>query len=80
MLNCSSKEVFAVALSNIRVGKGEVIIAVVENFLCETVQNITDPEGMSKAMEKDIKEYREMVKTAKIKRPDIKFALAQPRL
>ena len=80
MVNCTSKEVFAVALENTGAGKGEVIVAVVENFLCEAARKSTDPEGMSQALETEIEAYLEMVKTASLKMPEIKFALAQPTL
>jgi hypothetical protein len=38
MMNCTSKEVFAVALNNIAIRKSKIIIAVVENFLCEAIK------------------------------------------
>jgi microcompartment protein CcmK/EutM len=44
MVNCTSREVFSVALDNIGPGKGEVIVVVIENFLCEAARDIIDLE------------------------------------
>ena len=80
MVNCTSKEVFMAALDNIGDGKGEVIISVLENILCDSVKEITDPEGMDAVLEGAIKEYLTLIKGAAAKRPEVKFALAQPSL
>ena len=80
MVNCTSREVFLVALDNIGSGNGEVIIAVLENFLCNSVKDMQDPEEMNTALEKTINNYLETIKNAAIKMPNIKFALAQPTL
>jgi hypothetical protein len=79
-VNCTSREVFLVALDNIGSGNGEVIIGVLENFLCNSVKDMQDPEEMNTALEKTINDYLETVKYAAIKMPNIKFALAQPTL
>ena len=77
MVKCTKKEVFKTALDNLKEGKGEIIISVLENFLCDEVKGITDPSAMNDALEKIIKEYLALVKDAAEKRPDVKFALTQ---
>jgi hypothetical protein len=80
MVNCTSSEVFAAALDGIGEGKGQVIISVIENLLCDAVKDITDPEKLNNSLESAIKSYLNVVKEVAIKRPEIKFALAQPTL
>ena len=77
MVNCTKKEVFKAALDNLNEGNGEVIISVLENFLCDEVKGITDPGEMNDALEKTIKEYLALIKDVACKRPDVKFALTQ---
>ena len=80
MVNCTSREVFAAAVDNIGAGEGEVIVAVIENFLCDAVRDMNDPEEKNRALENAIKDYLDQVRTAATNRPGIKFALAQPTL
>ena len=80
MVKCTNKEVFAVALNSIGTGKGEVIISVIENLLCDAVNGITDPETKNNTLETTIKEYLEAVREAAYKNPEVKFALVQPTL
>jgi hypothetical protein len=58
------KEVYAVALNDISSRKGEVIILVIENLLCDTVHDISDHEIRNTALEMTIKEYLESVREA----------------
>jgi hypothetical protein len=80
MINCTSKEVFVAALDNIEEGKGEVIVSVLENLLCDAVKTLTDPEAINTALEGAIKKYLTTIAEAADKRPNVKFALAQPIL
>jgi hypothetical protein len=80
MVKCTNEEVFMVALCEIRSGKGNVIVSVLENILCESVSKIDNLEAINTALENLILEYLELVKTAANKMPDIKFTLAQPTL
>jgi hypothetical protein len=80
MVGCTSKEVFATALDGIGPENGEVIISVIENLLCDAVRNLEDPDAVNSALEKTIKENLEMIESAANKKPDVKFALAQPTL
>ena len=80
MVNCTSKEVFAAALDNIENDKGEIIISVIENLLCDAVKDITDPEAMNNTLEEVIKDYLTRVQEAAKKHPNVKFAMAQPTL
>ena len=77
IVNCTNKEVFATALDNIKPGKGELIISVLENFLCDAVRDLSNPDEMNAALDETIKEYLTMVKVVAEKRPDVRIALAQ---
>ena len=77
MVKCTKTEIFKTALDNIEDGKGEIIISVLENFLCDAVNGITDPNEMNMALEGAIKEYLALVKSAAEKRPQASFALVQ---
>ena len=77
VVNCTNKEVFVAALDNIKTGKGELIISVLENFLCDVVKGLSNPEEMNAALDETIKEYLTMVKVVAEKRPEVKIALAQ---
>ena len=80
LVKCTKKEVFAIALDEVGKEKGEVIISVIENFLCDAVRDLEDPEAKNTALEKTIQDYLGMVRMAAIERPEVKFALAQPTL
>jgi hypothetical protein len=80
MVNCTSSEVFAAALNGIGEGKGQVIISVIENLLCDAVKDITDPDELNNQLEHAIKNYLTIVKEVATKRSEVKFALAQPTL
>ena len=85
MVNCTNKEVLDAALDNIGKGKGEIIISVIENLLCDAVNDITNPElinseAINAALEEAFKCYLKKVKTAATSHPEVKFALAQPTL
>ena len=77
VVNCTNKEVFVAALDNIKTGKGELIISVLENFLCDAVKGLSNPEEMNAALDEMIKEYLTMVKVVAVRRPEVKIALAQ---
>ena len=80
MVKCTKKEIFKTALDNIGDGKGEVVISVIENFICDAVNGITDPNEINKALEGIIGEYLALVQAAAEKRPQASFALTQPTL
>jgi hypothetical protein len=69
-------EVFRVALDNIKERKGETIISVIENFLCDVVRDITDPEEMNSALENSVKESLALIKNTLEKNLEVKFAVA----
>jgi hypothetical protein len=50
MVICTTKEVFRVALDNIKKGKEDIIISFLENLLCDAVRDITDPGEMNSAL------------------------------
>ncbi len=67
LVKCTSSESFTVALDNIWMGKGEVIVKVIENFLCKAKHDNNDSEEKNKVLEKNIKEYLKEVRVAENK-------------
>jgi hypothetical protein len=80
MNKCTNQQVFDVAMSGIKENKGQVIISVIENLLCDAVRDIDDPKLMNEALEKSIQGYLKQVEEVAKKNPDVKFALVQPTL
>jgi hypothetical protein len=74
-------ELFRVVVEEIRDEK-EVIISVIENFLCDAVRPVQDPttEQMDYIIERVIDDYISIIKKAALRLPKTKFALAQPLL
>ncbi len=81
MIKCTKVEVFRAVMDDIKDEK-EVIIAVIENFLCDSVRNtlaITSDQ-IDEAINSTLKEFIDIVSTAANKLPGTRFALAQPTL
>ena len=80
MVKCTKKETFVAVLDDIEKGKGEVVISVVENLLCDAIGGNTDPEAMNQILEEEIKTFLSIIKDVATKRQDLKIAVAQPTL
>ena len=80
-IKCTKVEMFRVVVEEIRDEK-EVIISVIENFLCDAVRPVQDPttEQMDYMLERVIDDYMCVIKKAALRLPQTKFALAQPIL
>ncbi len=81
MIKCTKVELFRVAVETIK-DEREVIISVIENFLCDAVRPINDPTSgqIDTVIEGVIDDFVGVVKKAAIRLPKTKFALAQPIL
>ena len=79
MIKCTKIEVFKALMEEIKEEK-EVIIAVIENFLCDAVRGIQNQtsELIDESMESTIGEFIGVIGTTATRLPDTRFALAQP--
>ena len=80
MKKCTNQQVFDVAMNDIKEGKGQVIISVIENLLCDAVRDIEDPKLMNEALENSIQGYLRQIDEVAKKNPNVKFAIVQPTL
>ena len=78
-IKCTRIEVYKVLMDDIKNEK-EVIIAVIENFLCDAVKSIQSPttEQINEAIDSAIGDFMEVTKNTASKLPNTRFAIAQP--
>jgi hypothetical protein len=81
MFKCTKMEVFKTVMDEIKDEK-EVIIAVIENFLCDVVRGIQAPTSglIDDAIDATIKDFMGVVHSTATKNPRTRFSLAQPIL
>jgi hypothetical protein len=81
MCKCTRIEVFKAVMDEIKDEK-EVIIAVIENFLCDAVRDRQDPTPgvIDDTIDATIKDFMEVVRSTATKNKGTRFALAQPIL
>ncbi len=81
MLKCTRFEVFKVMMDEIRNEK-EIIIGVVENFLCDVVRDLPNAssESIDAAIDTAIGEFMGVVGNTAKRLPLARFAIAQPIL
>ena len=81
MIKCTKVELFRVAVETIKDEK-EVIISVIENFLCDAIRPLKDPtsDQIDSMVEGVLDDYVGVIKKAAIRLPNTRFALAQPIL
>ena len=80
MVNCTRAELFKVKMAELGPEDKEVVISVIENFVCDAVKGVVD-EMVAKGMyENVLKEFMGTVKEAAVRLPESRFALAQPIL
>ena len=81
MIKCTKMELFRVVVDDIKEEK-EVIISVIENFLCDAIRSnqAPSPEQIDSVLEEVIIDYMNVIKRVAVKLPGTKFALAQPIL
>jgi hypothetical protein len=76
--NCTNQQVFDVAINGIKPNKGQVIILVIQNILCDAVKGIDKPEMMNAALKSTISNYLRQLKDVAEMNPVVKFALVKP--
>lgn len=81
MLKCTRFEVFKVMMEEIKNEK-EIIIAVIENFICDAVRNLPNAssDSIDSAIDATIKEFMGVVQNTAKRLPTARFAIAQPIL
>jgi hypothetical protein len=78
MQKCTNEKVFKVAMDEVTMDKGEVLISVIENFLADSVKLIRDEKIMEKALEDAIECYLNQIKKKAVEKPNVKFGVVQP--
>jgi hypothetical protein len=81
MHKCTKVKLFKVALEELK-EETEIIISVIENFVCDEVRKLQNPtpDQIDKSMEEVVIDFMEDIKKAAKRLPAAKFALAQPIL
>ena len=67
-------------MDDIRMEKGEVIISIIENLICDAVVEVADPEARRIIIEDVVKSFLEQVRKCAFKNPGVKFTLVQPMM
>jgi hypothetical protein len=81
MIKCTKMVVFKALMDDINDEK-EIIIYVMENFLCDAVRGVQTPtaEQIDKSIESVINEFMGVIGKTATKLPETRFALVQPIL
>ena len=80
MVRCTNQDVWNVALEDMSFEKGEVIVSVIENLICDAVAEVTNVEVRRITIEDVIGSFMAQVKTAAQGKPEVKFSLVLPML
>ena len=80
LICCTNLEVWNTTIDDIKVEKGDVIISVVENLICDAVVEVVDPEARKIVIEDVVGSFLAQVKKCAIERPGLKFAMVRPML
>ena len=80
MVNCTAMEVFKVKMEELEKVNKEVVISVVENFICDAVKGVTDDAVTNGLCKKSIKDFLKIVHETANRLPESRFALAHPIL
>ena len=80
MKKCTKFEIFQVQMGHLGPEDKEIIISVIENFLCDAVVGISDRSLAAGIWEKIIKQFMCLVHDKAVNLPETKFALIPPIL
>jgi hypothetical protein len=69
MVRCTNQEVWNIAIDDINFEKGEVIISVIENLICDAVAEVTNTEARNLTIEDIIGSFMSQIKTTAQKKP-----------
>ena len=79
MVKSTKFEHFKAKMDNLEMGKKQVVISVIENFLCDAVgSDPQDEDKLNEIIEKVIKEFTGVIETAGKKFADSRFVVAKP--
>jgi hypothetical protein len=80
MIGCTNLEVWSATVDDITMEKGDVIISIIENLICDAVVEVADPKAKAIIVEDVIKSFLEQVRKCAAEHPGVKFALVQSML
>jgi hypothetical protein len=80
MVCCTNQDVWNVSVDEIKINKGEVIISVIENLICDALVGVTDPEVRRITIEDVVGSFMAQIKKCAQTKPGVKFALAMPMM
>ena len=80
MIGCTNLEVWSATVDDITMEKGDVIISIIENLICDAVVEVADPKAKAIIVEDVVKSFLEQVRKCAAEHPGVKFALVQPML
>ena len=62
MIGCTNLEVWSATVDDITMEKGDVIISIIENLICDAVVEVADPKARAIIVEDVIKSFLEQVR------------------
>jgi hypothetical protein len=80
MVNCTNQAVWNVAIDEIKMEKGAVIISVIENLICDALVGVKDPEIRKMTIEDVVESFMAQIKKCAHEKPGVKFAIAMPMM
>ena len=80
MVCCTNQDVWNVSVDDIKMEKGEIIISVIENLICDAVLGVDNPDARKIIIEDVVGSFLAQIKKCAQDKPGIKIALAIPML
>jgi hypothetical protein len=80
LICCTNIEVWNTTIDDIKMEKGEVIVSVIENLICDAVSEVTEPEARKIVIEDVVGSFLAQVKKCATEHPGVKFAMVGPML
>ena len=80
MMRCTRLEVFKAKMDALEVDDKEIVISVIENFICDAVRDVVDDHLSNVNCETVIKTFMSTLKEAADRLPESRFALARPMM
>jgi hypothetical protein len=78
---CYTKpDVWNMAVDDITMDKGEMIVSVIKNLICDAIVDVVDPEIRRMTIEDVVESFMAQIKKFAQAKPVVKFALAMPMM
>ncbi len=78
---CYTKpDVWNMAVDDITMDKGEMIVSVIKNLICDAIVDVVDPEIRRMTIEDVVESFMAQIKKCAQAKPVVKFALAMPMM